>query len=74
MPSVSLHNFLMSTINGTEAGIQFMYMLISLVFALKKEVKIFGLFNLVLTRSQFPLIIPFLLSYLLELLMKLFCN
>lgn len=50
LPFVSPNNFLVSTINGTGAAIELVYVLIFLVFAPKKEKgKILGLLTLVLT-------------------------
>ncbi|KAL9449666.1 hypothetical protein AB3S75_011565 [Citrus x aurantiifolia] len=50
LPFVSKNNILVSTINGTGAVIEIIYVLIFLLFAPKKEkAKIFGLFMLVLT-------------------------
>ncbi|KAL3840070.1 hypothetical protein ACJIZ3_024661 [Penstemon smallii] len=50
MPFVSPNNLLVSTINGTGAAIESVYVLIFLIFAPKKEkAKIFGLLTLVLT-------------------------
>lgn len=47
---MSKNNILVSTINGTGAAIEIIYVLIFLLFAPKKEkAKIFGLFMLVLT-------------------------
>ncbi|KAL3513784.1 hypothetical protein ACH5RR_026501 [Cinchona calisaya] len=50
LPFVSPHNLLVSTINGTGAAIESIYVLIFLIFAPKKEkAKIFSLFGLVIT-------------------------
>ncbi|KAL3504341.1 hypothetical protein ACH5RR_034182 [Cinchona calisaya] len=50
LPFVSPHNLLVSTINGTGAAIEIIYVLVFLIFAPKKEkTKIFCLFVLVLT-------------------------
>ncbi|KAA8546509.1 hypothetical protein F0562_002752 [Nyssa sinensis] len=49
LPFVSPHNILVSTINGTGAAIELIYVLIFLIFAPNKEKrKIFGLFTFVL--------------------------
>ncbi|KAL5075605.1 hypothetical protein RYX36_014589, partial [Vicia faba] len=50
LPFVSPHNILVSTINGTGAVIEIIYILIFILFAPKKEkIKIFGLFAMVLS-------------------------
>nr|XP_023908392.1 bidirectional sugar transporter SWEET1-like [Quercus suber] len=50
LPLVSKNNLLVSTINGTGAGIEIIYVLIFIVYAPKKErTKILGLFAFVLT-------------------------
>ncbi|KAF3947678.1 hypothetical protein CMV_026218, partial [Castanea mollissima] len=50
IPLVSKNNLLVSTINGTGAGIEIIYVLIFIVYAPKKErTKILGLFAFVLT-------------------------
>ncbi|KAI5405759.1 bidirectional sugar transporter SWEET1 [Lathyrus oleraceus] len=50
LPFVSPHNILVSTINGTGAVIEIIYVLIFITFAPKKEkIKIFGLFTAVLS-------------------------
>uniref|UniRef100_A0A7N2MJT8 Bidirectional sugar transporter SWEET n=1 Tax=Quercus lobata TaxID=97700 RepID=A0A7N2MJT8_QUELO len=50
LPFVSKNNLLVSTINGTGAGIEVIYVLIFIVYAPKKEkTKILGLFAFVLT-------------------------
>ncbi|KAA3485065.1 bidirectional sugar transporter SWEET1 [Gossypium australe] len=50
LPFVSKNNILVSTINGTGAAIESIYVLIFIIYAPKKEkAKIFGLFTFVLT-------------------------
>ncbi|KAK8365829.1 hypothetical protein V6Z12_A02G080900 [Gossypium hirsutum] len=50
LPFVSKNNILVSTINGTGAAVESIYVLIFIIYAPKKEkAKIFGLFTFVLT-------------------------
>ncbi|CAI9115607.1 OLC1v1016549C1 [Oldenlandia corymbosa var. corymbosa] len=73
MPFVSPHNLLVSTINGTGAAIESIYVIIFLIFAPRKEkAKIFGLFVLVL--SVFAAVVFISLFALHGQSRKLFCG
>lgn len=73
MPFVSPNNLLVSTINGTGAVIESVYVIIFIIFALKKEkTKILGLFILVL--SVFGVVVVVSLFALHGKGRKLFCG
>lgn len=73
MPFVSPNNLLVSTINGTGAVIETVYVIIFIIFALKKEkTKILGLFILVL--SVFGVVVVVSLFALHGKGRKLFCG
>lgn len=73
MPFVSPNNLLVSTINGTGAVIESVYVIIFIIFALKKEkTKILGLFILVL--SVFGVVVVVSLFGLHGKGRKLFCG
>ncbi|GAU37428.1 hypothetical protein TSUD_395470 [Trifolium subterraneum] len=73
LPFVSPHNLLVSTVNGTGAVIEIIYVLIFIIFAPKKEkLKIFGLFTAVL--SVFSIVVFVSLFALHGLPRKVFCG
>ncbi|KAG6388608.1 hypothetical protein SASPL_150040 [Salvia splendens] len=73
MPFVSPNNLLVSTINGTGAVIETVYVMIFILFAPKKEkTKILGLFTLVLT--VFAMVVLVSLLALHGNARKLFCG
>ncbi|CAJ2667600.1 bidirectional sugar transporter SWEET1-like [Trifolium pratense] len=73
LPFVSPHNLLVSTVNGTGAVIEIIYVLIFIIFAPKKEkLKIFGLFTAVL--SVFSIVVFVSLFALHGTPRKVFCG
>lgn len=73
LPFVSPHNLLVSTVNGTGAVIEIIYVFIFIIFAPKKEkIKILGLFTLVL--FIFSVVVFVSLFALHSLSRKLFCG
>ncbi|XP_058786844.1 bidirectional sugar transporter SWEET1-like isoform X1 [Vicia villosa] len=73
LPFVSPHNILASTVNGTGAVIEIIYVLTFIVFAPKKEkIKIFGLFTGVL--SVFSVVVFVSLFALHGAPRKIFCG
>ncbi|XP_058786845.1 bidirectional sugar transporter SWEET1-like isoform X2 [Vicia villosa] len=73
LPFVSPHNILVSTINGTGAVIEIIYVLTFIIFAPKKEkIKIFGLFTGVL--SVFSVVVSVSLFALHGTPRKIFCG
>ncbi|KAL5075603.1 hypothetical protein RYX36_014587, partial [Vicia faba] len=73
LPFVFPHNILVSTINGTGAVIEIIYVLIFILFAPKKEkIKIFGLFTAVL--SVFYVVVFVSLFALHDTYRKMLCG
>ncbi|KAI4337911.1 hypothetical protein L6164_016275 [Bauhinia variegata] len=73
LPFVSPHNILVSTINGTGAVIETIYVLIFIIFAPKREkAKILGLFTLIL--AVFSVVVFISLFALHGKSRKLFCG
>ncbi|KAL5075604.1 hypothetical protein RYX36_014588, partial [Vicia faba] len=73
LPFVSPHNILVSTINGTGAVIEIIYVFIFILFAPKREkIKIFGLFTAVL--SVFSIVVFVSLFALHGTYRKMFCG
>lgn len=73
LPFVSPNNILVSTVNGTGAGIEIIYVLVFIIFSPKKErIKIVGLFTVVL--SMFSTVVFVSLFALHGISRKLFCG